>query len=155
MAGAQARPCERKAPFRSPPSGYSWVGHRGTSAAASHSSAPTGSGYGEPNRRVLSRAAPHPPFATGVPKRRGSRTRRDAVAAKLLRPHRECRAALRHGAASLLLSQGVHPRVVMQMLGHSTIALTMNTYSHVIPQLERDAADVMENALRRPLESAG
>lgn len=62
---------------------------------------------------------------------------------------------LRHGAASLLLSQGVHPRVVMQMLGHSTIALTMDTYSHVIPQLERDAADVMEIALRGPLESAG
>jgi len=60
---------------------------------------------------------------------------------------------LRHGAASLLLSQGVHPRVVMQMLGHSTIALTMNTYSHVIPQLEREAADLMEVALGRPLGS--
>ena len=58
---------------------------------------------------------------------------------------------LRHGAASLLLSQGVHPRVVMQILGHSTIALTMNTYSHVIPALERDAADLMEIALGRPL----
>lgn len=62
---------------------------------------------------------------------------------------------LRHGAASLLLSEGVHPRVVMQMLGHSTIALTMNTYSHVIPQLERDAADLMEVALGRPLSSVG
>jgi len=51
---------------------------------------------------------------------------------------------LRHGAASLLLSQGVHPRVVMEMLGHSTIALTMNTYSHVIPELQREAADKME-----------
>jgi integrase len=40
------------------------------------------------------------------------------------------------------LAQGVHPRVVMEMLGH----LTMNTYSHVIPALERDAADRM-NAL--------
>lgn len=39
---------------------------------------------------------------------------------------------LRHGAASLLLSQGVHPRVAMRLLGHSTIGLTMNTYSHVI-----------------------
>ena len=49
--------------------------------------------------------------------------------------------------ASLLLAQGVHPRVVMEMLGHSTIALTMNTYSHVIPALERDAADRMNAAL--------
>lgn len=40
---------------------------------------------------------------------------------------------LRHGAASLLLAQGVHPRVVMEMLGHSTITLTMNVYSHVNP----------------------
>jgi integrase len=54
--------------------------------------------------------------------------------------------SLRHTAASLLLAQGAHPRVVMEMLGHSTIALTMNTYSHVIPALERDAADRL-NAL--------
>ena len=54
---------------------------------------------------------------------------------------------LRHGAASLLLAQGVHPRVVMEMLGHSTITLTMNTYSHVIPDLQREAANRMEEAL--------
>lgn len=55
--------------------------------------------------------------------------------------------SLRHTAAGLLLAQGVHPRVVMEMLGHSTIALTMNTYSHVIPALERDAADRMNAIL--------
>jgi integrase len=54
---------------------------------------------------------------------------------------------LRHGAASLLLAQGVHPRVVMEMLGHSTITLTMNVYSHVIPDLQREAATKMEAAL--------
>ena len=42
---------------------------------------------------------------------------------------------------------GAHPRVVMEILGHSTIALTMNTYSHVIPSLERDAADRMDAIL--------
>ena len=52
--------------------------------------------------------------------------------------------SLRHTAASLLLAQG---RVIMEMLGHSTIALTMNTYSHVIPALERDAADRMNAIL--------
>ena len=46
---------------------------------------------------------------------------------------------LRHTAASLLLSQGVAGRVVMEILGHSQIALTMNTYSHVAPELSRDA----------------
>ena len=46
---------------------------------------------------------------------------------------------LRHACASLLLVQGVHPRVVMETLGHSQISLTMNTYSHVLPALQRDA----------------
>lgn len=55
--------------------------------------------------------------------------------------------SLRHTAASLLLAQGTHPRVVMELLGHSTIALTMNTYSHVIPSLEREAADRMNAVL--------
>jgi integrase len=54
---------------------------------------------------------------------------------------------LRHGAASLLLAQGIHPRVVMETLGHSTIAVTMNVYSHVAPALQRAAADSLEAAL--------
>ena len=56
---------------------------------------------------------------------------------------------LRHACASLLLVQGVHPRVVMETLGHSQISLTMNTYSHVLPALQRDAADKMEAVLAR------
>lgn len=52
--------------------------------------------------------------------------------------------ALRHSCASLLVAQGVHPRVVMEILGHSTITLTMNTYSHVMPQAQRDAAALMD-----------
>jgi len=54
---------------------------------------------------------------------------------------------LRHSCATLLLVQGVSPRVVMDLLGHSQIALTMNTYSHVIPDLRRDAARRMEDLL--------
>ncbi len=56
---------------------------------------------------------------------------------------------LRHACASLLLAQGVHPRVVMETLGHSQISLTMNTYSHVIPALQRDAAERMEAILAK------
>jgi integrase len=48
---------------------------------------------------------------------------------------------LRHTAASLMLTQGVPARVVMQVLGHSQIAITLNTYSHVAPELSRSAAD--------------
>jgi site-specific recombinase XerD len=42
------------------------------------------------------------------------------------------------------LAQGVNPRVVMEILGHSQISLTLNTYSHVIPSLQRDAAKRMD-----------
>jgi integrase len=54
---------------------------------------------------------------------------------------------LRHSCATLLLVQGVSPRIVMDVLGHSQIGLTMNTYSHVIPDLRRDAADRMQDLL--------
>jgi integrase len=54
---------------------------------------------------------------------------------------------LRHSCATLLLVQGVSPRVVMDVLGHSQIGLTMNTYSHVIPELRREAADRMDHLL--------
>jgi hypothetical protein len=43
--------------------------------------------------------------------------------------------------------QTVHQRVVMEILGHSQISLTMNTYSHVLPALQREAADRMEAML--------
>ena len=54
---------------------------------------------------------------------------------------------LRHTAASLLLAQGVAARVVMEILGHSQISITMNTYTHVDPELNRVATDRMEEAL--------
>ena len=54
---------------------------------------------------------------------------------------------LRHTCASLLLAQNVHPRVVMETLAHSTISLTMNTYSHVLPAAQREAADKMGDIL--------
>jgi integrase len=54
---------------------------------------------------------------------------------------------LRHAAATLLLAQGADMRTVMEVLGHSSIALTANTYSHVGKAAMRDAADKMEAAL--------
>jgi integrase len=62
---------------------------------------------------------------------------------------------LRHACASLLLVQGVHPRVVMETLGHSQISLTMNTYSHVLPALQREAAEKMEAVLVHSGSSTG
>lgn len=48
---------------------------------------------------------------------------------------------LRHYHATYLLTQNVHPRVVQERLGHSSVTLTLNTYSHVIPSLDKEAAD--------------
>lgn len=55
--------------------------------------------------------------------------------------------SLRHSCATFLLVQGVAPRVVMEILGHSQISLTMNTYSHVIEQLQDAAAQEMTTLL--------
>jgi integrase len=54
---------------------------------------------------------------------------------------------LRHGCASLLLAAGVPPRTIMGVLGHSQISLTLNTYSHLSPALEQDAADALDRML--------
>jgi integrase len=54
---------------------------------------------------------------------------------------------LRHTAATLLLAQGVDPRTIMETLGHSQISLTLNTYSHVLPALQQDAAKKMDAIL--------
>ena len=51
---------------------------------------------------------------------------------------------MRHTAASFLLAEGVPARVVMELLGHSTIVITMNLYSHVMPSLLDDAAAAMD-----------
>jgi len=56
---------------------------------------------------------------------------------------------LRHSCATLLLVQGVSPRVVMEVLGHSEIAMTMNAYSHVVPELQQEAARRMQAILER------
>jgi integrase len=57
---------------------------------------------------------------------------------------------LRHSTASILLARGVHPKVVSELLGHATIALTLDTYSHVIPSLQEEAAGVMAAAVLDP-----
>jgi integrase len=54
---------------------------------------------------------------------------------------------LRHTAATLLLAQGVDPRTIMETLGHSQISLTLNTYSHVLPSLQADAAAKLDAIL--------
>jgi len=54
---------------------------------------------------------------------------------------------LRHTAATLMLQQHTHPKVVQERLGHSDIALTLNTYSHVLPDIQEEAAETISRAL--------
>ncbi len=56
--------------------------------------------------------------------------------------------ALRHSAATLLLSQGIHPKIVAEMLGHTTIAMTLDIYSHVTLDMQQEAADTMDRLFR-------
>ncbi len=55
--------------------------------------------------------------------------------------------ALRHTNATLLLLQGVHPKIVAERLGHSTVSMTMDIYSHVLPRMGKAAADKLEALL--------
>jgi integrase len=54
---------------------------------------------------------------------------------------------LRHTCATLLLTRNVNPKIVSEMLGHATIAITLDTYSHVLPNMRDHAAAAMEEAL--------
>jgi integrase len=55
---------------------------------------------------------------------------------------------LRHSAATLLLSMGVHPKVVQELLGHSQISMTMDIYSHVLPSMQKEAMEKINTLLQ-------
>jgi integrase len=60
---------------------------------------------------------------------------------------------LRHTCATLMIKQSIHPRVVMEILGHSQISTTMNTYGHVLPEVQRDAVNVLDRLFSEVEES--
>lgn len=55
---------------------------------------------------------------------------------------------LRHTHATALLKSGVHPKIASERLGHSTIAITLDLYSHVMPNMQADAIEALDNDLR-------
>ena len=59
---------------------------------------------------------------------------------------------LRHTHASLLLAQGVHPKIVSERLGHASVAITLDTYSHVLPGLQEAAVAQFDAGLATALE---
>lgn len=54
---------------------------------------------------------------------------------------------LRHTTATLMLASGENPKIVSERLGHSSIVLTMDTYSHVLPTMQKDATDRLEKLM--------
>ena len=61
---------------------------------------------------------------------------------------------LRHSHATHLFASGVHPKVVQERLGHSSVGLTLDTYSHVLPGMQEDAAARIDAALQEALDGA-
>jgi integrase len=57
---------------------------------------------------------------------------------------------LRHTAASLLVAENVHPKIVSDLLGHASVRMTLDIYSHLMPALHAVAADAFDRALKRP-----
>jgi integrase len=55
---------------------------------------------------------------------------------------------LRHSAATILLSMGVHPKIVQELLGHSTISMTMDIYSHVLPSMQQETMDKLDDLFK-------
>jgi integrase len=58
---------------------------------------------------------------------------------------------LRHRHATQLLKAGVHPKVVSERLGHASIGITLDTYSHVMPGMQEEAAEKIDAGLRAAL----
>lgn len=54
---------------------------------------------------------------------------------------------LRHTHGTLLLRQGIHVKVVSERLGHSTVGITLDTYNHVLPDMQEEATAKLETAL--------
>ena len=55
---------------------------------------------------------------------------------------------LRHAHATLMLLQGVHPKVVSERLGHASVGITLDTYSHVLPAMQAEATQGLRRAVR-------
>jgi integrase len=60
---------------------------------------------------------------------------------------------LRHAHATLMLLQGVHPKIVSERLGHSSIGITLDTYSHVLPGMQQEAAEAFDVLFRGSVQS--
>ena len=56
---------------------------------------------------------------------------------------------MRHTHATLMLKEGVNPKTVAERLGHASVVITLDTYSHVLPGLQEEAAAKFEEGMRK------
>ncbi len=61
--------------------------------------------------------------------------------------------SLRHSHATQMLVAGIHPKVAQERLGHSSIQVTMDRYSHLVPGLQEEAAEKVDSAIQAALKS--
>jgi integrase len=54
---------------------------------------------------------------------------------------------IRHTAATLMFKEGIHPKVVQEILGHSSITLTLDTYTHIIPSMQEEEPQKFDKLL--------
>jgi integrase len=96
-------------------------------------------------RLVLGEAWAHPDlvFTTTV----GTPIGKSVLIRRSFKPILQKAGLPRHSAATMLLAAGENPKVVQELLGHSRISITLDTYSHVIPSLQRQVAEKMDNML--------
>ena len=64
------------------------------------------------------------------------------------------RIGIRHSAATILLTMGVHPKVVQELLGHSSIRVTMDIYSHVLPSIQAEATEKLGELFQQRSQEA-
>jgi site-specific recombinase XerD len=86
------------------------------------------------------------PLQTGTPLTMGRITRvfqRIKTDAEITKPPRLY--DLRHAAATFLLQENVNPKVVSERFGHSTITLTLDVYSHVLPSMQSRRPNILKN----------
>jgi integrase len=69
------------------------------------------------------------------------------------RGHKVWLHGLRHSHASHMLEANVHPKIVQERLGHSSIAITMDIYSHLMPNMQEDAAARVDTTMRAALQN--
>ncbi|MGE5334341.1 MAG: tyrosine-type recombinase/integrase [Nitrososphaerota archaeon] len=97
---------------------------------------------GQDHDLVFCSEAGTPLTPNGAPRSTFLRLRRMAQLPRTVRFH-----DLRHTCATLALMARVNPNVVSEMLGHSTVSITLDIYSHVLPDMRQDAVSVMADLL--------